>query len=80
MMSIRGAMGGRKMGTVVKSDTMFVDGCKDRDSAIKKARKKLRKEFPAGKFKRNIYSVHQQEYNKGRYVIWYKIWYIKRKK
>lgn len=57
------------MGTFVKSDIMFVDGCKDSDLAIKKARKKLRKEFPVGKFKRNIFSVHQQGYNKGRYVV-----------
>jgi len=61
-----------KMERVLK-DTMFVDGCKDRASAIKKARKKLRKKFPVGKLKRNIYSVHQQGYEKGRYVVWYEV-------
>lgn len=52
---------------------MFVDDCRDRDMAMKKARKILRKKYPIGKLCRNIFSAHQQGYKKGRYVVWYEI-------
>jgi len=53
------------------TSSIFVDNCKDRNTALKKARKILKKRYP--KMKRNIFSVHKQGYKKGRYVVWYKI-------
>lgn len=52
-------------------DTIIVNAI-TRDSAIKKARKKLREKY-SYKVKREIFSVKKQQGQKNRYVIWYKI-------
>jgi len=55
--------------------SIFVDNCRDRNEALKKARKILKEKYP--NMKRNIFSAHKQGYKKGRYVVWYKISKVK---